>query len=131
MRFILAMTGGLLLVAVSFMLFLVYLVLVPTARAPIQAEFARTGLQSHRLTELETNSSVHYVVHLMLGRVLALDPSTRQLADWQYNKARYHARTPHQLALVTSERPRTVAATLSDAVRLGISGLEWLSGRVV
>jgi hypothetical protein len=131
MRLIFWMTGLLLLVTLSLVLFLAYLVLVPAARAPVQAELARTGLQSHALTELETNGSLHYVVHLMLGRVLALDPSTRRLADWQYSKARYHSRTPHQLALVTTERPRSVAATISDAVRLSINGLEWLGGRVL
>jgi len=130
-RFIFWATGLLLLAILSLALFLGYLVLVPTTRASVQAELAREGLHSQALTDLEADNSVHYGVHLLLGRLLSLYPRTRRLADLQYSKARYHARTLHQRALVTTDRPRTVVSAVSDAVRLGISGLEWLGGRVL
>ena len=130
-RFIFWATGLLLLLTLPLALFLGYLVLVPATRASVQAELTRAGLQSRALTDFEANNSVHYAVHLTLGRLLALYPRTRRLADLQYSKARYHARTPQERALVTTDRPRTVAAAVSDAVRLGINGLEWLGGRLL
>jgi hypothetical protein len=128
-HFIFGATGLLLLVTLTLTLFLAYLVLVPTTRTSVQAELARMGLHPQALASFEANDSVHYGVHLLLGRSLALYPRTRRLADLQYSKARFHARTRHQLALVTTDRPHTAAAAVRDAFRLGISGLEWLGGR--
>jgi hypothetical protein len=129
--FIIWATGLFLLAILMLTFFLAYLVLVPTTRASVQAELDRAGLHSQALVDFEANDSVHYGIHLLLGRTLALYPRTRRLADLQYSKARFHARTRHQLVLVTTGRPRTPAAAVSDAFRLGISGLEWLSGRVL
>ena len=129
-RLIFWTTSVLLLATLALGLLLAYLVLVPTTRATVQVEVMRAGLQSQALTRVERDNSVHYGVHLLLGRALALYPPTRRLADWQYYKARWHARTRYQRALVTTDRPHSAAAAVSDAFGLGISGLKWLGGRV-
>ena len=80
---------------------------------------------------LQTKNAVHYDVHLLAGRTLSLCPCTRGLAAVQYSKAMWHARTQHQRALITTDRPRTVWALVSDTLQLGLSGIEWLGGHIV
>jgi hypothetical protein len=92
-RFIIWATSLFLLAILALTFFLAYLVLVPTTRASVQAELDRAGLHSQALADFEANDSVHYGVHLLLGRTLALYPRTRRLADQQYSKARFYART--------------------------------------
>jgi hypothetical protein len=130
-RFVFWATGLLLLAALALVLLMGFLVLAPSARASVRAGMTREGLHSQALTDLQANNSVHYDVHLLLGRTLALCPCTRRLADTQYSKATWHARTRHQKALVTTARPRTVAAVVSDTFQLGVSSLQWLGGRLL
>jgi len=61
---------------------------------------------------------VHYVGHLVAGRVLSLCPCTLQLAETQYAKGMYHARTTRQAALLTDARPTTLRARLIEAPQL-------------
>jgi len=80
---------------------------------------------------LQTKNSVHYGAHLLAGRTLGLCPCTRGLAAVQYSKAMWHARTQHQRALITTDRPRTVWALVSDTLQLGVSGIQWLGGHIL
>jgi hypothetical protein len=129
-RFLFWATGLLLLTTLALVLLTGYLVLDHPARAAVLARMHREGLYPQALTDLQADNSAHYGVHLLLGRTLALCPCTRRLADAQYSRARFHARTKYQRALVTTARPRTVAAVVSDTFQLGISSLQWLGGHL-
>src|SRR5438105_15569050 len=63
------------------------------------------------------NDQVHYGGHLIAGRILSLCPCTTHLAETQYVKGMYHARTPHQVPLLASLRPTSMRARLGDATR--------------
>jgi hypothetical protein len=60
------------------------------------------------------DDQVHFVGHLVAGRVLSLCPCTASLAENQYARGLYHARTPHQRALLTTARPTTLAQRLNE-----------------
>lgn len=72
--------------------------------------------------EVHEHQRLTYALHLAAGRLLALCPCTRAQADTQYLKATAHAATDRQLALATTERPRTVESGLYDA-----TAIAWLS----
>jgi hypothetical protein len=83
------------------------------------------------LAVLQTNDQLHYGVHLMLGRALGLCPCTRSLAAAQYSKATWHARTPRQMALVTSARPHTVESAVRDLIQIGAAGVRHVADAVL
>jgi hypothetical protein len=58
---------------------------------------------------------VHYGGHLLAGRLLSLWPGTAELAENQYARGLYHARTPAQAALLTTQRPTGARARLAEA----------------
>jgi hypothetical protein len=64
------------------------------------------------------DDQLHYAGHLLAGRVLSLCPCTVQLAEMHYAKGMFHARTPREEALLTSDRPTTWRARLIEAPRL-------------
>jgi hypothetical protein len=68
---------------------------------------------------------LHYVVHLVQGRVADLCPCTRWYAEDQYARAVSHVRTERQRELVTTERPTTPMARVIDALGILDSGLHW------
>jgi hypothetical protein len=61
------------------------------------------------------DDQLHYVVHLFAGRVLSLCPCTAQMANNQYTRGMYHARTPRQQALLTTARPTNLHERLREA----------------
>jgi hypothetical protein len=61
---------------------------------------------------------LHYVGHLVLGRALDLCGCAGDVAAEQYERARRHGRTARQRALVTSDRPRTLAEWVGDGARI-------------
>jgi hypothetical protein len=58
---------------------------------------------------------VHYGGHLVAGRLLSLWPGGADMAENQYARGLYHARTPQQAALLTTERPSGALAHLAEA----------------
>jgi hypothetical protein len=76
------------------------------------------------------DDQVHYGGHLLAGRLFSLCPCTTRLADEQYARGMYHARTPTQLALLTSLRPTSMRAQLSEAPRLAAGALRHIGGRL-
>lgn len=79
---------------------------------------------------LAHNDQVHYGGHLVAGRVLSLCPFTAQLAETQYLRGTYHARTPAQLALLTSQRPQSMRARLAEAPVLASGALRHIRTRL-
>jgi hypothetical protein len=61
---------------------------------------------------------VHYFGHLAAGRLLSLCPCGTTLAERQYARGMFHARTPRQQALLTTARPTTLGERLQEAPRL-------------
>ncbi len=84
---------------------------------------------SPRVQQLSHDDQVHYVGHLLAGRVLSLCPCTAQLAQRQYNRGLYHARTPLQMTLLTTEQPTNMHARLAETSLLASAGLRWLTVR--
>jgi hypothetical protein len=74
------------------------------------------------------NDQLHYGSHLLAGRVLSLCPCTDQLAETQYVKGFYHARSPLQIALLTTQRPSDMRARLREAALLAKAVLRPLRG---
>ncbi len=60
----------------------------------------------------------HFLGHLAAGRLLSLCPCAATLAERQYARGMYHARTPRQKALLTTARPETVGERLKEAPEL-------------
>jgi hypothetical protein len=58
---------------------------------------------------------VHYGGHLVAGRLLSLWPGGADMAENQYARGLYHARTPRQAALLTTQRPSGALAHLAEA----------------
>jgi hypothetical protein len=58
---------------------------------------------------------VHYGGHLVAGRLLSLWPGGADMAENQYARGLYHARTPRQAALLTTQRPSGARAHLAEA----------------
>ncbi len=58
---------------------------------------------------------VHYGGHLVAGRIFSLWPGGTDLAEEQYTRGLYHARTPRQAALLTTHRPSGALAHLAEA----------------
>jgi hypothetical protein len=77
--------------------------------AALGPSLARVALQ------VGHDDQVHYVGHLVAGRVLSLCSCTATLAERQYARGVYHARTPRQLALLTTARPTTLDQRLKEA----------------
>jgi hypothetical protein len=76
------------------------------------------------------SDGLHYAAHLGAGRILSLCPCTRNAAAVQYDKATRHARSRHQLALVTTARPHRIGDALGDAFGLGVDAVKWASWRL-
>ena len=74
---------------------------------------------------IDRGDRLHYVGHLMLGRVLDLCACAGELAADQYDRAAWHARTARQLALVTSGRPQAPAEWAADGAEAIASGARW------
>jgi hypothetical protein len=72
------------------------------------------------------DDQVHYAGHLLAGRALSLCPCTLQLAETQYAKGMYHARTSREAALLTHARPTTWQAHLIEAPQLIAAALRRL-----
>ena len=94
---------------------------VVEARAPGVSLAARVAQAADR------GDRLHYVVHLVLGRVLDQCTCTVSLANDQSRRAVAHARTGRQAALVTTERPTAFGARIADAVGILGSGVGWAS----
>lgn len=73
------------------------------------------------------DDQVHYVGHLFAGRVLSLSPYTVHLAEDQYSRGLYHARTPRQVALLTTARPTGVRARLAETPHLILAAIRRLA----
>jgi hypothetical protein len=56
----------------------------------------------------QAHDILHFWGHLLAGRTLTLTPGMRHHASGQYYRAAFHARTPHQRALLGSERPHSL-----------------------
>jgi hypothetical protein len=76
------------------------------------------------------NDRVHYVGHLVAGRLLSLCACTQQAAQAQYARGMYHARTPRQAALLTTDRPTSLRAQVGEARDLAVAGLQQLGQRL-
>jgi hypothetical protein len=74
---------------------------------------------------IEYGDHLHFVSHLVLGRLLSLTPWTKAVAADQYDRASAHATTARQRALVTSDRPQSPSDALLDLVGIIASGLRW------
>jgi len=83
------------------------------------------GFMGRARAVLDNGDRTHYAIHLALGRVLDLCPCTQDLADTQYWRAHFHARTPHELQLVTQARPATPVERVADAADLVSGGMRW------
>jgi hypothetical protein len=77
------------------------------------------------------DDQVHYAGHLLAGRILSLWPWTAQQAEVQYAKGLYHARTPRQVALLTSQRPVSMRARLAEAPALVAEALQRIGARLL
>jgi hypothetical protein len=90
-----------------------------------EARHERGRLLAQVAHALDRGDRLHYVMHLVIGRVADLCPCTRGFAEDQYARALYHARTARQEALVTTERPTSTGDVLVDAVGMLGSGIRW------
>src|SRR5216684_1605385 len=72
---------------------------------------------------------VHYGGHLVAGRLLSLWPGGADMAENQYARGLYHARTPRQAALLTTQRPTSAAAHLAEARLLAAAAGRQVIGR--
>src|SRR5581483_7597903 len=97
----------------------------------LRADLMHQASRYPALAALQANDAVHYGAHLVAGRTLSLCPCTRDLAAIQYSKALWHARTPHQRALLTTDRPHTAWGIVTDALQLSASSLRWIGGHLV
>jgi hypothetical protein len=79
---------------------------------------------------LARNNDVHYVGHLLAGRIFSLCPCTLRLAETHYVKGMYHARTPRQAALLTSQRPTSLRARIAEAPLLAAGVVRHLRGHL-
>ncbi|HEY1295527.1 MAG TPA: hypothetical protein VGJ60_20810 [Chloroflexota bacterium] len=61
------------------------------------------------------DDQVHYVGHLVAGRIFSLCPCTANIAEHQYFRGMYHARTPREKALLTTARPTTWRERFDEA----------------
>src|SRR5687768_12231471 len=77
-----------------------------------KARYRRAGLPAQIDWAIEHGDRLHYVGHILLGRIFDLCPCTDGLADDQYDRAASHAWTVQHRALVTHERPHTLQARL-------------------
>ncbi len=75
------------------------------------------------------SDEVHYGGHLVAGRLLSLWPGGADLAENQYARGLYHARTPQQAALLTTQRPTSAAAHLAEARSLAAAAVRQVIGR--
>jgi hypothetical protein len=85
---------------------------------------------------LRRGNHLHYAVHLIAGRLLDLCPCTQAAAATQYCRARFHAVTRLQRAVVARRQPGTPTdwaayatgpmAVAGDWIADGVS---WLSGQ--
>ena len=82
-------------------------------------------------TAIDHGDHLHYVVHLTLGRVDDSTPFTEAFAEDQNDRAIRYARTPRQIALVTTDRPATLGEHVLDALGIVDSGVNWahITGR--
>jgi hypothetical protein len=80
---------------------------------------------------LAHDDQVHYAGHLVAGRILSLWPATARLAEVQYSRGMYHARTPREVALLTSERPTSIRGRIGEAPALASSALRRISSRLL
>jgi hypothetical protein len=71
---------------------------------------------------------VHYGGHLVAGRLLSLCPGGAELAENQYARGLYHARTPRQKALLTTQRPTSARAHLAEARLLASAAVRRVIG---
>jgi plastocyanin len=69
---------------------------------------------------------LHYAVHLLQGRLLDICPCTRRAADAQYYRARFHAVTPRQQAVLANTRPDSPAAWVTYIFGPAAVGLDWV-----
>jgi hypothetical protein len=83
------------------------------------------GFRGRAQAVLDNGDRTHYAIHLALGRVLDLCPCTQDLADTQYWRARFHARTQYELQLVTRDRPATPIERVADAADIVSGGVRW------
>ena len=77
---------------------------------------------------VDRGDRLHYVGHLVLGRLFDACPCTESIAADQYHRADQHARTERQQALVTTARPDSMEEVPSDVVGIVMSGLRWGQG---
>jgi hypothetical protein len=75
---------------------------------------------------VHTNDQLHYAVHLTAGRILSLCDCTDHLAEAQYYRGLFHARTPEQVALLTTGRPVTAGQRVREVSALGAGALRWV-----
>jgi hypothetical protein len=85
------------------------------------------ALATPRLAQATLNvahdDQVHYVGHLVAGRLFSLCTCTLRLADEQYTRGLYHARTPRQVALLTTERSASARVVFAETPRLAARAL--------
>ncbi len=74
----------------------------------------------------QARETVHYWGHLAAGRALQLCPCTRRRAYWEYWQAHFHAHTPQQRALISTQVPHSPAAGIADVAVIG-----WLGTRAL
>ena len=79
---------------------------------------ALTTRVSRAAVHVSHDDQVHYVGHLLAGRLLSLWPGNAALAERQYARGMYHAHTPRRKALLTTARPRTWRERLLEAPEL-------------
>src|SRR5712691_13488153 len=72
---------------------------------------------------VDTNDRLHYAVHLTAGRILSLCNCTDHLAAAQYYRGLFHARSPEQVALLTTARPLTAEQRVGEVSTLGAGAL--------
>jgi hypothetical protein len=83
------------------------------------------GLPDQLGAAIEYGDHLHFVGHLVLGRLFDWVPWAQDIAADQYDRAGAHARTARQQALVTSERPQNTGEAVSDLGGIALSGLRW------
>jgi hypothetical protein len=85
----------------------------------------KDGLPGQLGAAIEYGDHLHYVGHLLLGRALDACACAEDVAADQYERAGWHGRTARQLALVTSDRPRTPPEWVGDGAGIVASGARW------
>ncbi len=90
-----------------------------------QARHWEDGFPDQLGAAIEYGDHLHFVGHLLLGRVLDLCACARDVAADQYERAEWHGRTARQLALVTSDRPRSALEWVVDGAGIVASGARW------